>query len=351
MSPEIFRMQLDAGAWGITAATPWQVLAMRRLAIAKILLANVLVDRSSIRAIAQEMHDDPTFQFLCYVDSVQGATQLSKHLEESGTLRPIEVLIEVGYEAGRTGVRNLAEALDIAQTVRASPNLTLAGIAGFEGLIAVGSDARDKTIGRVDDFLNHMVRVAQQLDTSGLFAPNDQIVITAGGSAYFDRVVQAFSRLRLSRPVDTVLRSGCYVTHDHGWYDDTSPLGRNQARDETLDFKPALEIWTRVWSRPEPTLAIVGMGKRDVGCDVEMPKPLRVYSPDGTQRHVDTTTITVTRLDDQHAHVQIAPDLDLQPGDQVAFGVSHPCTTFDKWKAIALIDETNAVLGAISTHF
>jgi len=59
----------------------------------------------------------------------------------------------------------------------------------------------------------------------------------------------------------------------------------------------------------------------------------------------------VVRLDDQHAYLDIPADSPLQPGDMVAFGVSHPCTTFDKWQALYLVDDGLRVTGAIRTFF
>ena len=88
--------------------------------------------------------------------------------------------------------------------------------------------------------------------------------------------------MRLSRPVRTILRSGCYVTHDSGIYE--RMLERRQARaaarawQSAPGLQPALEVWSRVQSRPEPGLAILTMGKRDASFDIEMPIAARARS-------------------------------------------------------------------------
>ena len=83
MSPALFRMQLDAGAWGITLATAPQVLAAYRHGIRKILMANQLVGRANMAIIAQLLRD-PAFTYCCIVDSAANAAQLGAYFGETG---------------------------------------------------------------------------------------------------------------------------------------------------------------------------------------------------------------------------------------------------------------------------
>jgi D-serine dehydratase len=57
------------------------------------------------------------------------------------------------------------------------------------------------------------------------------------------------------------------------------------------------------------------------------------------------------RLDDQHAYLDVPPESPLQVGDLIAFGISHPCTTFDRWRALYLVDDALTVTGAVHTFF
>jgi D-serine dehydratase len=104
-----------------------------------------------------------------------------------------------------------------------------------------------------------------------------------------------------------------------------------------------------VLSRPEPTLALVGAGKRDVSYDVGLPVPLAVRDRHGA-RSV-RGQMDVFELNDQHAYVRIEPADPLAPGDLVGLGISHPCTTFDKWRLIPVVDDDYAVVDAVATYF
>lgn len=345
MAPQLFSRQLEAGAWGITAATVAQVSVYRRFGVARIVLANELVERGALRWIADELELDAGFDFYCLADSVRAVEAMTAALRGVELTRPLQVLVEVGVPGGRAGCRTLDEAAAVARAVGDSAALALAGVEGFEGVIG-GPDV-DETLAAVDDFLERVRELTLELGRGGAFAGRDEIVVTAGGSAYFDRVVAVLgARWELDLPVRVVLRGGCYVTHDSGLYDRLSPLGEREG-DERL--QAALEAWGVVLSRPEPDLAIVGLGKRDVPFDVDLPVPLHV-ARDGSLREADGELI-VTALNDQHAFVRVLPGCDLEVGDLVGCGISHPCLAFDRWPLLLLVDDAYTVVGGVRTFF
>jgi D-serine deaminase-like pyridoxal phosphate-dependent protein len=193
----------------------------------------------------------------------------------------------------------------------------------------------------VDAFLDRMVGLARRLDADGRFGAAPEILLTAGGSSLFDRVAERLGGVRgLSRPVRVVLRSGCYLTHDDGIYARTSPL--------TGELRPALELWSRVLSCPEPGLAICGFGKRDAPYDLDLPIPRSVRRDGGRPAPADG--LEIAALNDQHAFVR-DPDGALGVGDVLVSGVSHPCTAFDKWSLIAVLDDDDRVVDAVRTLF
>jgi D-serine deaminase-like pyridoxal phosphate-dependent protein len=104
-----------------------------------------------------------------------------------------------------------------------------------------------------------------------------------------------------------------------------------------------------VLSRPEPGLAVASAGRRDVSFDVGMPVPLRVRRADGPESPAGQ--LRVAKLDDQHAHLSVPPGFPLAPGDLLCLGISHPCSTFDKWRVIPVVDEQYRVIDAIHTFF
>jgi len=152
-----------------------------------------------------------------------------------------------------------------------------------------------------------------------------------------------------------VIRSGCYLTHDNGWL--PASLQRMRARSPLVARirgapQAAIEIWAYIQSRPEPHRAFATLGKRDVSFDIRMPEPILWYRPglhSGPLPIQDGTSIT--GLNDQHAYLQLPIDSPLQVGDMIAVGISHPCTTFDKWRALLIVDDSYNVTGAISTYF
>jgi D-serine deaminase-like pyridoxal phosphate-dependent protein len=177
---------------------------------------------------------------------------------------------------------------------------------------------------------------------AGLVDPTS-LVLSAGGSAYFDRVAERLVRSIAGRTATVVLRSGCYVTHDHGAYSAMAPIV-----DRPL--LPALELIATVLSTPEPGTAIVNFGRRDAPFDAGLPIPLWVRSARRVTNAADS--MWVDRLNDQHAWMRM-PDgaAPVAVGDTVGFGISHPCTAFDKWRRVPLVDDEYAIIDVLTTRF
>jgi D-serine deaminase-like pyridoxal phosphate-dependent protein len=340
MAPQIFARQLRAGAAGMTAATVQQVRLYRGFGVRAVLLANEVVDEAGISWLARELRADPDFGLMCYVDSVAGVERLDTILAREGFGGRLRVLVELGHGAGRTGCRGLAEALAVAAAAKRSRRLTVAGVAGFEGSIDAGTvDATVEAARRFCEGLGELA--AALLDAGGV---EDRPIVSAGGSAYFDAVVDALggrSGWRL------ILRSGCYALHDNGLYSRVSPFVRGSA--PTPGLEPALEVWAPVLSRPEAGTAVVGAGRRDLSFDAGMPVLLGARTPDGTG--TGTEGCTVEKLFDQHAVVSVPEASALGPGDEIRLGISHPCTTMDKWRWLPVVDADNRVIDAVRTFF
>jgi D-serine dehydratase len=233
----------------------------------------------------------------------------------------------------------------------AAPHLALRGVEGFEGIIH-GADAAE-TQAKVEGFLAFMVQLLRRGLERGWFA-DGPVLITAGGSAFFDLAAEGFAREKPGRDVMVVLRSGCYLTHDSRSYERVfnQILARSEAaREAGGRLEAALQVWTVIQSTPEPGLALATMGKRDAGFDVDLPVPL-LWHRDGMNRPAPLPEgHIVSGMNDQHAYVKLPPDSPLRFGDLVGFGVSHPCTTFDRWQLIYTVDDAYEITGAIRTFF
>jgi D-serine dehydratase len=351
MAPQIFAQQLAAGAWGITVATVQQLAVCVRFGVRRVLMANQLLGACEIEEVIRlrEAHPDLEFHFL--IDSEAQLRLIESESRRHAMSRPLTALLEIGIPGGRTGCRTADEALALAHAIAKSPTVDLAGLECYEGLQVTGDSARDAQF--VVGLLHAVQETALACDRAGLFA-GPTIILSAGGSAAFDIVARELP-MRLSRPVATILRSGCYVTHDAGFYE--RMLAGVKARSGSAwqtrpGLRPALEVWAQVQSRPEPGLALLTMGKRDASFDLDLPIVqwhLRGGRDALPQRA--PTDWKISAMNDQHAYLRVPDDADLGVGDLVGCGISHPCTTFDKWRVVLTVDDAYRVTGAIRTFF
>src|SRR5690606_36086934 len=116
-------------------------------------------------------------------------------------------------------------------------------------------------------------------------------------------------------------------------------------------LQPALQVWAYVQSVPEPRRAIVALGKRDAAFDAGLPVPAAHYRPGGAAALPAPQHWKLTAMMDQHAFLSIDAGDDIQVGDMIAFDISHPCLTFDKWRQVLLIDEQYRITGVAPTCF
>jgi len=335
LSPELVGLQLAAGAWGMTAASVHQARLLAAFGVRRVILAHEVVDPANIRALARLVDSDPDLVVMPLVDSLAGVAALDTHLRAAGATRPLPVLVELGLPGGRTGARDEDELAAVAAAVRDSRLLRLAGVEGFEGILPPRRDPA--VLSEVDAYLARLAAATARLDAAGLFAGAEEILLTAGGSAFPDRVA-ALDRPALSRPLRVVVRSGGTITHDHGPHADVAPLA--------AELRPALDLWAAVVSTPEPGLALANAGKRDAPYDSHLPVVLDVLR-DGVS--VPCAGVSVRSMNDQHGY--LAHDGELRVGDVVRFGPCHPCTAFDKWPLVPVLDDGDAVIGAVTTWF
>ena len=348
MSPQLFQRQLEAGAWGMTFATVTQLRAGVAAGAQRCLIANQVFASIDLQGIADLKRAHTGLRIVFLVDSAEQLALIEDWFATHPGAPPFEVLLEMGVAGGRSGCRDHGQALALATQLRASSAVQLVGIECYEGLAATGNTQSDEPYAA--KLMKRMTDIAKACDVQNLFE-HEEILITAGGSAIFDLVADHLQPV-LSRPVRGLLRSGCYVTHDQGNYKRmmsaiSSRLGCGDG------LHAALEVWAAVQSRPEPGLAILTVGKRDISYDQEMPTTL-MFCKRGTHAPQPTPVDwAITGLNDQHAYLRWTDPVSesLQVGDLVCLGISHPCTTFDKWRWMPLVDAQYIVCDAIVTCF
>lgn len=447
MSPQIWARQKAAGAWAATVATPGQLRTAYAWGVKRLLLANELVDPREIAWLLTALQQDDELDVWLQVDSVAGVDLLRPLADQPR----LHVLVEVGVPSvhqdwpdhqggpdhkdvpgpqgapahrgvlGRTGVRTTNEALRLAQVV-VDAGLTLGGVTGYEGPAATTAAPDD--LKAVADWCDQLAEVARtvkplrptaetsqtaQTSQTAETRPTEQtsqteqpFIVSAGGSAFLDVVLDRLAppnhQSTDGRPDwQLVVRSGAYVTSDDDHYAVLDPwlrLGKPPLR-------PAITVWAQVLSTPEPGLALLGAGRRDVPSDLGLPVPKwfrRAAGPASVTptsvppaavtptsagptavppasatpasagpAFVSPTSVTPTSvsptavspaapdlgprlpledaaiaaLNDQHAFLVGPGASQLRPGDVVGLGISHPCTALDRWRVAALTREDN----------
>ena len=348
MAPKLFARQLATGAWGITLATAHQTNVAYHHGVRRVLMANQLVGKQNMQIVSCLL-EDPSFEFFCLVDSADLVDQLGRFFSEKK--QTLNVLLELGPVGGRTGVRdNEQQAAVLAAVKRWEGSIALSGIEVYEGVLKEEADIRL--------FLQRAVQCAKDLAQQGYLShrtAQKPAVLTGAGSAWYDVVAEEFAGADIGVPLDVVLRPGCYLTHDVGVYraaqeqiQTRNPVARKM-RSELL---PALQLWAYVQSIPEADKAIIALGKRDAAFDAGLPLPVKRFRPGQDLAPADSPAHwEVTGMMDQHAYLRIAPGDDIRVGDMIAFDISHPCLTFDKWRHLPVLDAKFNVLDIVQTFF
>ncbi|EHT14076.1 TPA: amino acid deaminase [Raoultella ornithinolytica] len=342
MTPWIFQAQQRAGAWGIGVGSAWQASAAMASGIERVLMVNQLVGQANMQVVSQLKAHYRTVDFLCCVDSLANARTLSAFF--SARQQTLDVLIELGVPGGRCGCRSVDAALALAQEVATLPGLTLRGLELYEGVLH-GDDPQPQ----VEALLRQAAGLACQM------APlvEDEFILTGAGTVWYDVVCNVWLAAQKPDRCRVVIRPGCYITHDVGIYE----IARQEliARDPIAcdlggDLTSALELMAMVQSVPEADRAVVNFGKRDCAFDAGLPQPVAHYRH-GKALPLQADEIVSVGIMDQHCMLRLAPGCDVQVGDIVLFGTSHPCLTFDKWKTLLLVDDEYHVLEELDTLF
>lgn len=348
MSPILWDRQIHSGAWGVTLATASQVRVAVHFGVRRIQLANALVDPVALQWLALAMTERPELEVLTWADSRGTVDAMEAALTGVAVPRPIPVLVELGAAGGRTGARTVDAALAVAERIAASPVLRVAGVSGYEGALAHDSTAQ--SLARVRAYLQGLAALHRLIETEGHYPRDGEVYVTAGGSAYFDVVAEVLAPLAGGR-THVVVRAGAAIIHDDGFYTGITPFARDP--EHRYQLRSAMHTWARVVSRPEPGLALLDAGKRDVPFDEGLPMP-QLVAPELGAPARPLADATITAVNDQHAFLRIPPDSDLRIGDVVRLGLSHPCTAFDKWRWIPVLaghSDDPPVVDLIRTYF
>jgi D-serine dehydratase len=356
MCPDLAASLVEAGAWGTTVADVRQASVMLKAGLNRLILANEVGGAGGAARLARLLAAHREAEVYAFADSLEAVAALAGAWRSLKARTALGLLVEIG--SVRAGARSLAEAERLVAAIHAlgaDLPIRLAGAATYEG-VAAKPDPGETRAAMADLLATVAETYRMARRTAG---PERPLIVTAGGSSFFDLVVAALKPALADDPrARLVLRSGAIFFHDHGTY--ARSLAALEARrgfavegkPAAAAFKPALRIWAEVLSRPEPRLALCGMGMRDASFDHDLPFPLRVYragKPIATG--LAPEAMRVVKLNDQHSYLALGEESPVKVGDVIEFGISHPCTALDRWRFIFGIDAQGRVRRAYPTYF
>ncbi len=287
----IARLQIQAGAIGITCAKLGEAEVLADSGIRNLLIANEIVGPIKIaRLIKLATRADP----IVAVDSVDNVRMLSEAAVNAEVT--IRVLVEVDIGMHRCGVQPGEPALKLAQLVISLPGLEFRGLQGYDGHIV---DLRDKAerFEKTRACLNHLVTTRRLIEKAGI-----PVEIASGGATGTYEIVGDYDGM------DEV-QAGSYACLDW-WYGDIRP-----------EFRQAMSILTTVISRATPNAAIIDVGRKGVGAEMGPP---RVKTIPGAE--------IANFGSEEHATIKLPEGSNPRVGDHIEIIPSHGCTTSNLYR-------------------
>ena len=360
MCPQLYQDQIEVGgAWGITAATVQQCAVVAAAGVPNIIIANEVVGRANLAQLAGLKR--------AYPRAASTASSIRWRSSSSSSAT-----------ADRRSPRGRASRCCWSWATRAGgpapgPWSGRSTCSRPSGRIATSWSSPGSSATRARSTSRGPTRRSWRSTASstscwpcstarGSSTPSRgraEVLLTAGGSSYFDRVAAKFTPARRGPATRVVLRGGSYLTYDDGFY--RKKMSELQHRggiatasgrlDPTVALQPALELWALVQALQDPGVAILTMGIRDLPYDLGYPFPLRQYRDGTLLGEVADGGFEIVNSNDQHCYLRYPAGADIRIGDCFVFGISHPCTAFDKWDVLYRVDEEFNVIGALKTFF
>lgn len=293
-SPELARLQVAAGAIGVSTATVWEAIVMVDAGIDRVLVVNTIAGEQKLAALAAlARHAD----IAVAVDDVGNAAALSAAARAAGS--ELGVLIEVDTGMDRAGVRSPEQAVRVAIGASDLPGLGLLGVTGYEGHCSLTPD-RELRHRRQRDAMDVLVGAAEAIRATGLPCP----IVSAGGTATWEWTA--------ADPRVTEIQAGSYVLMD------------NIHRAMAKGFEQALTVLTTVISRPHGRV-IVDAGSKSIG------------APEATT--VEGHVLSVVRFDEEHGVFSALSNERVRVGDVVELVPGYAPSTVNWYDVYHVVED------------
>ena len=292
---ELAKMQVEAGAIGVCTATVWEAIIMSCGGIRDVLIANEVVGREKMEALAQAAK---TGHFTVTVDDARNADGLSKVLARAGS--KLDCIIEIDVGMGRGGIRSPDEAVKLAQHLETLPNLAFRGVQGYEGHCMLEPN-RDERIRKAREAMDCVGKVIERLAEAGFKCE----IVSAGGTGTYD--------ITGADPRVTEIQAGSYVFMDnfHGYL--------------VPGFSKSLTVLGSVVIQHGNTI-VFDCGRKAIGIDFVQPTM------------VDYPSYAARYFAEEHALFDIDQECRLKLGDTMEFVPGYGPTTVNLYDAYHVVE-------------
>jgi len=297
-SPELARMQLDAGAIGLSTATVWEAIVLVRSGMDSIFVVNTIAGREKLAALAAIARDA---EVMVAVDDAQNAADIAAAAREAKST--VGVLIEVDTGMDRAGVDTPEQAVELARRVARMDDIKLLGVTGYEGHCSLTPE-RDLRAQRQRVAMSMLVEAAERIRAAGLPSP----IVSAGGTATWDWTATTAGI--------TEIQAGSYAIMD------------NFHAAMAGDFETALTVLATVISRP-PDRVVVDAGNKSLGA----PALTTIRGHD----------LTGMRFDEEHGLFIADPGYPLKVGDVVELVPGYAPGTVNWYDAYHVVEGDRVV--------
>jgi len=297
-SPELARLQVDAGAIGLSTATVWEAVVLVRSGLDSIFIVNTVAGPEKLATIAALARDA---EVMVAVDDAENAAEIAKAARAAGST--VGVLIEVDTGMDRAGVDTTEQAVELGGRLMELKGIRMLGVTGYEGHCSLTPETGLRAQ-KQKKAMSFLTLTAHELEARGIPCP----IVSAGGTATWN--------LTAADPNVTEIQAGSYAVMDnfHG-----AMVG---------DFEKALTVATTVISRP-PDRVIVDSGNKSLGA----PSLSTIVGHDNEG----------FRFDEEHGVFVALPDEMLRVGDVVELIPGYAPGTVNWYDAFHVVEGDRVV--------
>ncbi len=315
-SPQIARLQHQAGCAGVTVAKVGEAEVMAEAGLEDILIANQVIGAAKLRRLIELAE---RVRLAVLVDSREGVAMLDAAFRDAGA--PLDVLIEVDTGKGRCGLSDLDEIIALADAVADARGVRLRGVETHEGHVPAGASRAAQLEERAVAAGRRLVEVAAALGERGYEV--GEISVGSTPAAPYTAAVQGV----------TEMRPGTYV------FNDVNQLSLEQATPADC----SLSVLATVISRPAPGRAVLDAGSKSLFAEpARTTIAMKDYSGFGYIREAPAARIA--SLSEEHGVVEFAPDVAFPAiGERVEVIPNHVCPAVNLHEELYLVDGGDVV--------